>query len=808
MLERYRVIDFCTDRSLLCGQILADLGADVICVEPPGGASARQRGPYADGVRDPERSLEWWAYARGKRSIALDLNDAADRAQARRLVAGADFVIESEPPGVMAGRGLDYAALAAESPGLVYVSITPFGQDGPRAAWQATDLTLAAAAGTAYLSGDAHRPPVRISVPQADLHAAADAALGALLAHVERRRSGRGQHVDVSAQQSLTLATMFRSLDAPLEEAPARRLSGGVLLSGKFLPHRFRLADGWVILAPAILPSTGHFMERLLGWIADTGQEHERERVAALRGEAWGSFAIRMLLGQLPGDAYEPVAELLRSFFARQTKAEVMRQATERRLLLAPVLGLDEIIDSEQLAARGFLVELPHRPSGRQLRYPGAFARFGASPIRFRRGPPGLDEHGDEIRAEAPRRPAATTAAAESRRLPLEGVRILDFFWVLAGPTATRVLADYGADVVHVESQKHLDTLRVIPPYQFSNPHPEGAGGAQSANVNKRALTLDLEHPAAREVALELARWADVVTESFAPGVMERAGLGWKDLQQVNPRLIMISSCLLGQTGPWHRFAGFGNLAAAVTGFQSLAGWPDEPPSGPWGAYTDFIASRYNALAILAALEHRDRTGEGQYIDMAQAESALHFLGPAFLDYTANGRVPSPCGNDDPEMFPHGVYPTAGKDRWIALGCRDALDWERLCAAMGRPDMASRRAERDEVTRAIEEWARPHEAGALAELLQAHGVPAYAVLDTPGLYEDPQLQHREHFLEIAHQIYQTSWVESTRLRLSRTPARKPERAIHLGADNRSVLEEILGYTPERIWQLAQAGVLT
>jgi benzylsuccinate CoA-transferase BbsF subunit len=298
-----------------------------------------------------------------------------------------------------------------------------------------------------------------------------------------------------------------------------------------------------------------------------------------------------------------------------------------------------------------------------------------------------------------------------------------------------------------------------------------------------------------------------VVTESFAPGVMQSAGLGWDDLRKVKPDLIMISSCLMGQSGPWRDFTGFGNLAASVTGFQSLGSWPGRPPSGPFGAYTDFIAVRYNALAILAALEHRDRTGEGQYIDQAQAESALHFVAPAFLDYTVNGVVSGHGGNVDAEHSPHDVYPSAGDDRWLAIAIRDEAPWRALCEVIGRPDLADRRDEREVVDAAIADWTREREAGEAAALLQSRGIAAHEALDTFGLHACPQLQHRGHFVEIGHEIYQTSTIESSRLRLSHALARVPERALHFGRDNRYVLETLLGYAPERIAALAEEGVL-
>jgi len=680
VLSPYRVIDLSDESGILCGQILADLGADVIQVEPPGGSSARSVGPWYGSKPGLERSLYWWAYARNKRSIMLDVQASGDRDELLRLVRGADFFIESDRPGRLASMGLGYDDLAVINPGLVYVSITPFGSTGPKAEWRATDLTQAAASGVAYLSGDADRPPVRVCVPQAHAHAAGDGAVGALLAHFQRKRSGRGQHVDVSQQQSLTLATQFRSLDGPLGEAPAIRLSGGVVVKGIFVPLRYPLKDGWVVLGPAWLPSTGHFMTRLVEWAVEEGQCDPR-----FLDEAWGTWAFRLIAGEIGADDVAAVDEMLSAFFANRTKDELMEEVVGRRLLMAPVLGLDEIVDGEQLAARAFptALEHPEHPEfDGPVRYPGPMAKFSRTPIDYRLPPPLVDQHGAEIRAEPERRPANTSNGKSNGNgtgLPLEGVKILDLFWQLAGPGATRMLADYGATVVRVESTQHIDTLRVIPPYQFNNPHPEGAGAYQSANANKLGMTLNVREPEGREVLMELVSWADVVTESFAPGIVDRVGLSYEALRETRPDLIMISSCLMGQTGPWRDFTGFGNLAASVTGFQSLAGWPDRPPAGPFGAYTDFIAVRYNALAILAALEHRERTGEGQYIDQAQAEAALHFIAPAFLDYAVNGRVTDAAGNADSEHAPHDVYPAEGEDRWIAIAVRTDPEWRALC---------------------------------------------------------------------------------------------------------------------------------
>jgi crotonobetainyl-CoA:carnitine CoA-transferase CaiB-like acyl-CoA transferase len=804
MLKPYRVLDLSTEDGILCGQLLSDLGCDVIAIEPPGGSSARERGPFAGDVRERERSLTWWAWARGKRSIVLDLTTETGREELKQLARGADFLIESFAPGHMASLGLGYADLAALNPALIYVSISGFGQDGPKAHYVYTDLIGLAAGSTLFLSGEADGRPVRAAVPQAGLHAAADGAVGALIAHFARQKTGRGQHVDAAMQHATTLATQFRALDAAIGETPARRISGGSYVKGAFLCTRYPTANGWVTLGPAFLPSTGHFMKRLLGWLAEEGRCDP-----ALIDEDWNSFARRLGGGVIPENSYEPVDRALREFFATKTSAELMEQSVKRRLLVAPVFDLGEIADSPQMRAREFAQTLPSPLDGAPVQHPGAWAKFSETPLRFTRRAPRLGEHDAEVRAETRSAPLSLTDArvGAAQELPFAGLKVLDLFWVLAGPGATRVLADYGATVVHVESSKHIDTLRVIPPYQFANPHPEGAGGFQSANANKLGVAIDMHTPEGRETILDLIRWADVVTSSFGAGVLDHLGLGWETIQRENPRAILIESCLMGQSGPWRSFTGFGNLAASVTGYMTLACERGGIPSGPWAAYTDFIAVRYNTLALLGAIAEQQRTGRGQRIDQSQAESALHFAAPGYLDYRVNGRVVRGCGNEDESYFPHDVFACAGEDRWVAISVRDDPDWRALCAEMQREDLITRRGERAAVNEVVAAWCREREAGAIERALQARGVPAHEALDTAGLYECPQMQHRGHWIECEHSIYQTTHVEHGRVKLSACEPLRPKAAIHFGRDNDAVLKGILGYSEERIVELREKGVL-
>lgn len=400
--------------------------------------------------------------------------------------------------------------------------------------------------------------------------------------------------------------------------------------------------------------------------------------------------------------------------------------------------------------------------------------------------------------------------------LPLHDVKILDFMWVMAGPASTRILADYGASVIRIESPTRVDTARTLQPFHGAKLGPDTSGLFANCNAGKLGISLDLANPAARGVVADLLRWADVVTESFSPKAMRAWGYDYEQLRKLKPDLIMLSSCLMGQTGPLAKIAGFGNMAAAIAGFHNLTGWPDRPPAGPFGAYTDYVSPRFTAMAILAALDHRRRTGEGQYIDQSQAECALHFLGPAILDYSANGRVQGRIGNTDPALSPHGVYPSSGDDRWVAIVCRDDDDWRGLCSAMKRDDLvrdtryasvSARIENRDALDATISAWTNNLDSAEIESTLQAHHVPAHPVQNSSDAFRDPQFLHRGHFVETDHPTLGKFTVEGPRAKLSRTPAQVRRAAPTLGQHNQYVLEKILGYGEDRVTELAASGAL-
>jgi crotonobetainyl-CoA:carnitine CoA-transferase CaiB-like acyl-CoA transferase len=816
MLGPTRVVDLSDERGIFCSFVLAELGAEVVCIEPPEGSRARQHGPFAEGAPGAERSLSWWAYARGKRSVALDPESAADRDALLRLVDAADVLVESRTPGEMERLGLGFEALARRNPGLVYVSVTPFGQTGPKARWAASDLTVFAASGALWLMGDADRAPVRISVPQAFRHAGAEAAAATLVALHERRRSGRGQHVDVSAQQAVTLATQSDIVSAALHSEGGAR--GGARIGELTLRFSYPARDGHVSITHLFGNAFGPASARLMEVVCEEGFCEPE-----LRDKDWRAIASLIAKGAEPVATHDRAKEAIAAWTASKTKAELLEIAMKRRLLIAPAWTLQDVASNDQLAARRYLQPL-ERPDGagtaRQL---GAFVRAnGASPPPAARRAPRLGEHTAEVLAAwgaagpakpAPNRPPAP--AADGASLPLAGVKILDFMWALAGPVATRMLADYGADVVRVESASRQDPIRGGRPFVDRKFGFETGALFHGANASKRMLGLDLARPEARDVVLDLVRWADVVCESFTAGTLARMGFGYDALREVNPGLVMLSTSLMGQTGPLASFAGYGNLSAAIVGFHEMTGWPDREAAGPYGAYTDYVTPKFVAAALLAALDRRERTGEGVHLDLSQAEASLHYLAPALLDVLVNDADPTRRGNRDDLLAPHGCYPVAEDDRWIAIAVENDRGFEALCRVLGRDVLArdprfgtagARQRNADALDAALAGLTRAHEGAKLEARLQEHGIACHAVQDSAAACADPQLQARGHFVRLESADAYTI-VEDTRSKLSRTPAHVRRGVPTLGRDNWEILTELLGYGESRVAELAALGVL-
>lgn len=784
MLEHLRVLDLTDERGLLCGRLLADLGADIVQVEPLAGSPARAAPPVAG------RSLYWETFAANKRGVALDLDAPADLATLRELAARADILVTSMPARWLAERGLDPETLLAAAPRLVYTAISAFGRTGPKAGYADCDLVVWAAGGPLDPHRDGDRPPLRISVPQAFLHASADAAAGALIAVLARHSTGRGQVVDVSAQASVGVATLARVLADPVgDDHPewhpqpvARSDQSG---SGAATPNslkKWQCRDGMVELHLSMGPASGGFTNNLFGWLRAEGAVEED--IAAWD---WRTVPDRIVADDLSTEDIERARAAVRAFLAGKTKAEVLDAALKHRLLCMAIYDMADVCASRHLAERRFwdTVDL----DGRAVRLPGRIAHVtGAPQPAVRRRAPEIGEHTAEVRRDWLARPSIK----DSQGSGLDGLKVLDLSWVVAGPLIGRALADFGATVVRVESSTRIETARLMQPFYRGVQDPEGSALYGNCNAGKLGMTIDLKTARGRELVRELAGWADVVIESFSPGQMARWGLSYADLSAADPSLVMVSTSIAGQTGPWATLAGYGNVGSSLSGFQHLVGWPDRMPMGPFGPYTDYVAPRLALATLLAALEHRGRTGRGAHIDVAQVEAGVFFLSPQVAHYGLDGTIAARRGNDDEVYHPHGVYPCRD-GRYVAIAARDNTERASLAAMF------------DGST--VDEWVSARPASEVERELQAIGVPAHVSASSADLAADPQLAHRGHLVALPHPLHGTAYVEGPRFLLSDTPGAVRRPAPTLGQDNDMVLADILGHSEATVRELHEGGVL-
>lgn len=400
---------------------------------------------------------------------------------------------------------------------------------------------------------------------------------------------------------------------------------------------------------------------------------------------------------------------------------------------------------------------------------------------------------------------------------PLEGLKVMDLAWVVAGPVIGRALADFGATVIRIESSRRVETARLMGPFPRGKMDVQQSVLFENCNANKLGLSLDLSKQEGRDVARDLACWADVVIESFMPGQMARFGLDYARLKSLNPKLVMLSTALMGQTGPHATLSGYGNVGAALAGFQMIVGSPGQLPVGPYGPYTDYVGPRFSLVTLLAALDHRERTGEGCLIDVSQSEAGIEFLAPYIADYCATGRIAGAEGNRDPDFAPHGVFRTAGTDAWVAIVARDDAEWRRLATIVGGAALADdsrflglvqRKANEDALDAIMSKWTAGRDAYAIETGLQEQGIPAHVVAASEDFVRDRQLVARDHFVRLPHALMGESIVENARYRLSETPAQFERSAPTFGRDNEHVLHEILGYSADRVAALKNCGALT
>jgi crotonobetainyl-CoA:carnitine CoA-transferase CaiB-like acyl-CoA transferase len=813
LLDSYRVLDLANHRGQFCGKILADLGADVIKIEPPEGDPARRTGPFIDDDPDPEKSLYWSAYNTSKKSITLDMEEEKDRDRFLKLAAKSKFLIESFAPGYLDELGLSFEGLHRLNPSLILVSITPFGQTGPYAHFKDSDLINMGMGGQMALCGDRDRAPLRFSAEQSYPLGGIYGALAALAAHLYREKTGLGQHIDVSIQecifQTARSTRIYWDIQKFLEQREGQRMGRGVITFRNLWPCR----DGFVCWR-IFVANLGKWTGALFNWMNEEGL------AADLANIPWEELDMATL-SQKDIDRFEVPLE---AFFLKHTKEELFQESLKRGFVLFPLSTVQDLYESEQLKARNFWKEVAYPSPGRKIPHPGPPFFIDGKNSGLTK-PPAIGEHNQEILDQedsSSQEMFEHPKGAESHSLlkgnsgpALEGIKILDFSWVIAGPKGTKYLANLGATVVRVESEQHIDFLRAYPPF------PEGISGINRSgtwahlNDGKYGMALNTKHPQAKRVLEKLIRWADVVVENFTPGTMERLGMAYEDLQKVNPEIIMLRASLMGQTGPFAHQTGLGTMLQAYAGFSNLVGWPDRVPVGSAAPYSDFPAGGFIAIGVLAGLDHKRRTGKGICIDISQLESSQQMLIPALLDYAANRRVLGAMGNRHPEFCPHGAYPCQGEDRWGLISVGDEKEWQALKAVMGNPgwaeresffSLAARKSNEDEIDQRIAAWTIQYSVEDLINRLQLSGVPAGMVKNGRDLQEDPQLAHRNHLVPLQHQEMGLVNYDCPPFRLSLTPLHMEMPSPCLGEHTELVCREFLKMSDEEFFELLSENV--
>ncbi|MBI4296283.1 MAG: CoA transferase [Chloroflexi bacterium] len=773
LLSPLRVLDLTGEKGYyLCSKVLGDLGAEVTRLERPG----------------TKRDFWWWAYNHEKKVVPFDIEK--DKDKLLQLVKEADFLIEDFPPGYLDSQGLGYAALRKANPRLIMASLTSFGQTGPYRDLKADDLELMALSGVLYGIGDADRAPVRISFPQSHVLTSAEAAVGVMVALYWREQTGQGQHVDVSAHESVH-AVMTGAVSRKKQEVagssrmrigPNHPPVPGIGMAGA-RPHKYE---------HPVHPQIWQCKDGSLAFLLHSGMRGAHNNRGVVKHmEADGN--VPEIIGNIQWETFDPyqtspedMAKIwgaFADFFKRHTRKELYEIAVKERIELFTGSTLGDILTNDQLESRHFWQTLELPEFGKTVKTPGPFAQL-FSP--------------DSTGAGAPQ-PARQT---DRPRLPFEGVKVLDFTWVYTGPWMTQWLAVFGADVIKVESSSHLDTGRRGNPWGFA-----------AWNSGKKSLLLNLKHAKGQALAQRLVKWADVVTENFTPGTLAKLGFGYDELIKMNPRIVMLSASMFGQNGPHALQPGMGQQLTSLAGFNELCGWPDRGPVSAHGPYTDIIACRIAATTLFAALDYQKRTGKGCYIDVSQFEAALHFLTPLLLEYQATGRELQRMGNRSLDCSPHGVFRCQGKDRWVTITVANESEWQAFCQTTGKPEWGkdprfatfeARKKNEDELEKLISAWTTQTTAEEVMTRLQKAGIKAGLVADWDDLLKDPQLLHRKHFVPVRHSQLGEYDYSDAGFRLETAPVVNP--APLFGEHNKYVATQILGCSEEEFEADFKAGV--
>jgi crotonobetainyl-CoA:carnitine CoA-transferase CaiB-like acyl-CoA transferase len=784
-LTGYRVVDLADEKGELAGRILADFGAEVVRVEPPQGARSRCLPPFA-----PSGESLYFAYRNAnKLGHVLDLESEAGRAGLLDLLARADVLIESETPGRMASLGLAPKSLSERFPHLVVLSISDFGQTGPYRDWVATDSTMCAISGMQFKAGVADREP--LFSPGAMVYDIAGimGAFAAMTALYQRERTGYGQTLDLSVLEAVAQQTDWSfsnnsMTDAKLQEGLQSRIGSGPIY--KIFPCKGGFVR-LVIMAP-------RQWRAMRAWLGEPDY---------LQDPKYDSFLGRMEIA-------DALNVMVGDLFATMTHEEVAFEAQKRGIVCTPVLAPGEVLENVHFRSRGTFVDGEYA-KGERGPIASGFFELDRERQGFRHRAPAKGEHSAQIAGGLwPDQRSKPVHPRPAPSRPFENLRVLDFGIGGVGVEAARLFADYGADVIKVESKVYPDFIRVVMGTQIS-------GSFASSSRTKRGFGVNLKLEEGRRLLHELARHADVVTENGSTGTMDSLGVGYEALSKTNPRIVLASSQLLGDHGAWADWIGYGPSTQPIGGLVHLWDYRDSSePAGSTSIFPDHLAGRLLALSALAAIFRRMRTGRGAHASVAQAEAVANMLGDLLLkEGVAPGTV-KPLGNRSERGAPWGCYPCAGSDQWVAITVRDDADWAKLKVAIGDPDWAKdaryasatgRAADHDAIDAKLAEWTRARSTKTVTSTLQMFKVPAAPMYTARDQLHDPHFQARGYPRWIEQQVAGWMAMEGPCFQASGMKDIQLFQAPLVGEHTRTIAREILGMSEAEIEAQIAAEVL-
>ena len=798
-LEGLRVVDLSEGvAGGYCTKALADGGAEVVKVEPPEGDSLRR---WAIGARlEPDVDGPLFEFlACSKRSVVAEPDAAADRDLVTALVQNANIIVWTRGSRLAERPEFAPHELLRVAPHAIVVAITPFGLVGPWADAPASDLTLQAWAGSVFSRGSPDRPPAQIGGRPAEWLGGLFAAVGALTSWQRTVQTGGGELLDVSILESMVLtgqmygATKQSTIPPGAKRGPEREPGRSVMI-----PSIEHASDDWVgfMVATATMWESFCVMVEHPEWIED-------QRLYAYAGRA-------LRRPELEG--------AIREWVGRHTAAEVLEMADLLRVPAAPMGNGERVTGLDHFVERNFY--LKHPRSG-LLQPDVSYTLGGTAGRRYPTASPALGAHSLVEEVRHGERQAVGTAATSPARLPLEGVRVADFTAFWAGPIVGHFLAMMGADVIHVESVKRPDGIRGHTVVSTSDEAWwEWTPQFHGPNTNKRDITLDMATDEGRSLARRLIAQSDVMLENYAPRVMDQWGLGWEAVRELRSDLIFVRMPAFGLSGPWRNRTGYAQNMEQVSGMAWMTGFPEGPPHVPNGI-CDPLAGTHATLALLLALEHRRKTGEGMMVEVPMVGGAVNVAAEQVLEYQAFGHLMQREGNRGPSAAPQNVYRCADvegdgmPDDWVAIAVETDEQWRGLCRTVGRVDVPSqwetfdgRRAAHDAIDAWVGAWCRELPGDVIVERLWPAGVPVARVLAPAQVQHVPQLKARQFLEVVTHPVAGDQIHYGYPVRFGAGPERFHRRPPPtLGQHNYEVLVDLLGVEPADYERLLAADVI-